>query len=474
MLPSRAALLARRRGARRRGAAVGRRSRRAPATPYFEFLMARRLEVRATPRRAGRAERAAAADPASAEIRAEIAAFQLRQQPARRGREGGARGAGARRGERRGAPRPRPDLCRRRRRRQRAARRRRSLPTFAREAITHLERRRGDARRADIKLHYTLGRLYLRSGDAEKAVAGARPRRQPEPELRAGPAVAGAGLRRQPTISRPRSTRSTRSSTTSRASPRRWRSTWSRRASRRKRPRPTPARSRWQPMSRELKFRRIAALFAAKDFAGAADVCRRGAGAASRGPALPAAAGARAVRRRATRRARCGARAGARRRSRRTRRRSSRWPTCTTTPAAIPTPSAPSGSCSQIEPANADALNYLGYLLADRGEQLDEAIRLVRARARRRPGQPVVSRQPRLGLLPPRRPRRGREVPGAGRREAAAQLGRSRITSATATRAAAAGRSDRRLDAGARRRRRRLDRAGDREEDRGRRSKLPR
>jgi tetratricopeptide (TPR) repeat protein len=30
------------------------------------------------------------------------------------------------------------------------------------------------------------------------------------------------------------------------------------------------------------------------------------------------------------------------------------------------------------EPANANALNYLGYLLASRGEQLDEAIRLVR------------------------------------------------------------------------------------------------
>jgi Flp pilus assembly protein TadD len=31
-----------------------------------------------------------------------------------------------------------------------------------------------------------------------------------------------------------------------------------------------------------------------------------------------------------------------------------------------------------IEPGNADALNYLGYLLADGGRQLDEAIRLVR------------------------------------------------------------------------------------------------
>ena len=31
-----------------------------------------------------------------------------------------------------------------------------------------------------------------------------------------------------------------------------------------------------------------------------------------------------------------------------------------------------------LEPGNADALNYLGYMLADRGQQLDEAIRLVR------------------------------------------------------------------------------------------------
>jgi Flp pilus assembly protein TadD len=31
-----------------------------------------------------------------------------------------------------------------------------------------------------------------------------------------------------------------------------------------------------------------------------------------------------------------------------------------------------------LEPGNADALNYLGYLLADRGQQLDEAIRFVR------------------------------------------------------------------------------------------------
>jgi hypothetical protein len=47
---------------------------------YFEFLMARRLESQGDQAGALAAlERAAAADPASAEVRAEIASFQLRR-----------------------------------------------------------------------------------------------------------------------------------------------------------------------------------------------------------------------------------------------------------------------------------------------------------------------------------------------------------------------------------------------------------
>jgi tetratricopeptide (TPR) repeat protein len=42
----------------------------------------------------------------------------------------------------------------------------------------------------------------------------------------------------------------------------------------------------------------------------------------------------------------------------------------------------------QTEPGNADALNYLGYMLAERGEQLDEAIRLVRRALEADPGNP--------------------------------------------------------------------------------------
>ena len=41
-----------------------------------------------------------------------------------------------------------------------------------------------------------------------------------------------------------------------------------------------------------------------------------------------------------------------------------------------------------IEPGNADALNYLGYLLADSGRQLDEAIRLVRRALDLEPNNP--------------------------------------------------------------------------------------
>ena len=42
----------------------------------------------------------------------------------------------------------------------------------------------------------------------------------------------------------------------------------------------------------------------------------------------------------------------------------------------------------EIEPANAQVLNYLGYLLADRGRQLDEAVRLVQRALDLDPGNP--------------------------------------------------------------------------------------
>ena len=109
----------------------------------------------------------------------------------------------------------------------------------------------------------------------------------------------------------------------------------------------------------------------------------------------------------------------------------------------------------QIEPGNADALNYLGYLLAERGEQLDEAIRLVRRALDADPGNPSY-----LDSLGWAHFRRGDVdeaekylAPAAG--EAAAQFrraGSSRRRSG-APRPVAGG--DRRLDESARRRRQR-------------------
>ena len=49
------------------------------------------------------------------------------------------------------------------------------------------------------------------------------------------------------------------------------------------------------------------------------------------------------------------------------------------------------------DPKNADALNSLGYMLAERGQRLDESVGFVRARARARSGQSRLSRQPGLG-----------------------------------------------------------------------------
>ena len=51
------------------------------------------------------------------------------------------------------------------------------------------------------------------------------------------------------------------------------------------------------------------------------------------------------------------------------------------------------------DPENAIALNYLGYMLAERGERLDESVDLSEEGAAGRAGERVVSRQPRLGLL---------------------------------------------------------------------------
>jgi len=138
---------------------------------YFAFLTARRLEAAGNEDGARRAlERAAAADPASAEVRAEMAEFHLRQDD----REAAEREALA-------AVELNPDNVGGNRvlglihaaaldglRGEGASE---QVAEHLRQAIAYLERAAAGADAAtELSLHYTLGRLYIRNREPEKAV----------------------------------------------------------------------------------------------------------------------------------------------------------------------------------------------------------------------------------------------------------------------------------------------------------------
>ena len=159
------------------------------SSAYFEFLMARRLEALGDNSGALAAlERAAAADPASAEVRAEIASFQLRRD---------------RRSEAESAALEALKLNDNNIEAHRvlgllyaasadALNTAASSPRFqatAREAIRHLERAATEIT-AGIEVLFSLGRLYLRMDEAAKAVEafGRVVTQNPDPgaELEAG------------------------------------------------------------------------------------------------------------------------------------------------------------------------------------------------------------------------------------------------------------------------------------------------
>lgn len=142
--------------------------------PYYEFLTARRLLGEGDAKGALAAlERALAADPGSAEIRAEMASYYLRQDRLEDA-EKAAREALARNGDSIEAHRVLgllfaayadnargPDLAK--------------VPGYLKEAIEHLEKVVPTAAGAtDLSAQYNLGRLYLRNGDSEKAVDALR------------------------------------------------------------------------------------------------------------------------------------------------------------------------------------------------------------------------------------------------------------------------------------------------------------
>ena len=142
---------------------------------YFEFLMARRLEAQGDHAEAREAlERASAADPTSAEVRAEIASFELRRDErddAKREALQALRLDDANRVAHRVLGVIYADEVEA----MNARTPRAQVNARARQAITHLERATGDgAVGVGIQIYYTLGQLYMRTGDGPKAVEAFR------------------------------------------------------------------------------------------------------------------------------------------------------------------------------------------------------------------------------------------------------------------------------------------------------------
>ena len=350
----------------------------ANADAYYDFLMARHLEAAGDSRSAqAQLEKAVAADPKSAEVRAELAAFHLRRDAgddaervakeaiqlddknseahrvlgmlyASRSEDTG-RGQGA----------------------QAAA------SELVKQAIANLERvTENPAGLTDLNLQYTLGRLYTRNNQADKAIqALTRVVNENPLSVQGRLALAQAfvvardinsaiGALEEIVDDEPRVANML--------------GQFQEQAGRLKDAADSYTKAlSVAPNSRELKVRRIAALLGAKDFQRASDF----AGQAQmqhpddlRFPQLRAHAlqqlgdPARAITVLEP-----VARAN---------------PNDATTQLSLADLYSNAGRKQDaertvrqlvaIEPGNADALNYLGYLLADRGQQLDEAIRLVR------------------------------------------------------------------------------------------------
>jgi tetratricopeptide (TPR) repeat protein len=142
-----------------------------PAEAYYEYLMARRLEAAGQTEQALAAlRRAEGADPTSAEIKAEIAAFHLRRDPPQRDLgERAAKEALALDADNVEANLSlgylyanTVDLGSRRLSAQ--------MAESLQNAIVHLERAQAGMPGSDPNLQYTLGRLYVADGEPQKAV----------------------------------------------------------------------------------------------------------------------------------------------------------------------------------------------------------------------------------------------------------------------------------------------------------------
>lgn len=146
-------------------------AQQAASTAYYEFMMARRLESAGkTDEALAALQRAAAADPTSAEIKAEIASVHLRRTPPNR--EAGEKAAKeALALDENNAEANRTlgylyanavDTSSRQMSPQ--------MMTYLRDAITHLERAQAGTVGTDANLLFTLGRLYSANNEHAKAI----------------------------------------------------------------------------------------------------------------------------------------------------------------------------------------------------------------------------------------------------------------------------------------------------------------
>jgi len=341
---------------------------------YYEFIMARHLEGEGDNAGALAAlQRAAAADPMSADVRAEIASFQYRRNQSEEA-DKAATAALALDADNADAHRVLGLIAAGRAENERNTSA--QVAGYVRDAIGHLEKAAaGNQGVPDATLNYTLGRLYLVIGASDKAIqtlnrvvdqnpgsvqgrlALAQAQAQAK-DLRGAIATLEEIVDDEPRVAGALAQYQQQAGLTKEAV-----QTY------------TKALDQ-QPNSRELKLRRIVALYDLKDYAQAAQFA---ADAQKQHPDDP-----RFPRLQASALNAAGDRAkaieileGATR----------AFPRDTVSQLALADVYSKANrkvdaertarQVLTLEPNNADAMNYLGFMLADRGEKLDEAIKLV-------------------------------------------------------------------------------------------------
>jgi len=343
---------------------------------YLSFLMARRLEAEGDNSGALNAlKRAATADPRSAEIQAEMAGFHLRHNE-RPEAEAAAKAALAINPDNVGANRALGLLnaaaVEGASGRDAAA----QVQTYMRDAIMYLERAiRASGPTADVTLHYTLGRLYIRNGEPAKAIDSLSRVLSQNPDsaqgrlamaqayaankdLKGAIATLQEIVESEPGVASSLGQYQEQAGLLSEAVE------------------SYTVALAVQPRSRELKIRRIAVLLEAKNYPRAAAFAGE---ARKQHPDDP-----RFVRLQARALFDGGDRSGAILLLEQVARESPKDTDTLFTLADVYADAGRGTDAERLlrqivaaEPMNASALNYLGYLLAVRGDQLDEAIQLV-------------------------------------------------------------------------------------------------